>query len=110
MGLRTSFLYTSRDARLHSGENALEKLADEVSQIGARRAFVICPRSVERKTKLLARIEQILGDRYAGAWGGAVQESPRTACEEGARAAREAQADLLIALGGGSAVVRPHDL
>ena len=105
MGLTTTFHYASRDARLYSGANSLQRLADEVSQAAARRAFVICPRSVERKTNLLARIETILGDRYAGAWGGAAQESPRTACEEGAQAAREAQADLLIALGGGSAVV-----
>jgi alcohol dehydrogenase class IV len=60
---------------------------------------------VGEKSSLLPRIESILGDRYAGAFAGAQQESPRVACEEGAEAARKAGADLLIAVGGGSAVV-----
>jgi alcohol dehydrogenase class IV len=105
MRLTNRFHYASRNARLHSGENALEQLAGEVLALGASRAFVICPRSVGEKTSLLPRIEAILADRYAGAWSGAAQESPRVACEEGAEAARKAGADLLIALGGGSAVV-----
>ena len=105
MRLTTTFRYRSRDARLYSGVDALDHLAPEVRSLGAERAFVICPRSVAHKSDLLTRIESILGDRYAGAWSGAAQESPRVACEEGAEAAREAGADLLIAVGGGSAVV-----
>lgn len=105
MRLTTRFRYESRNARLHSGEDALERLASEVERLAAARAFVICPRSVGSETTLLRRVEEILGDRYAGAWAGAARESPRVACEAGAEAARGAGADLLIALGGGSAVV-----
>jgi len=105
MRLNTRFRYESRNARLHSGEGALDQLATEVAGLGADKAFVICPRSVGEKSTLLPRIQAILGRRYAGAWAAAAQESPRHACEEGAEAARKAGADLLIAVGGGSAVV-----
>jgi len=105
MRLTNRFQYSSRNTRLYSGVNALEQLPAETAALGATRAFVICPRSVGERTTLLPRVEALLGDRYAGAWAGAAQESPRAACEAGVEAARKAGADLLIAVGGGSAVV-----
>ena len=80
MNLTRRFRYASRDARVHAGEEALLQLSNEAVALGASRAFVVCPRSVGEKSSLLPRIESILGDRYAGAFAGAQQESPRVAC------------------------------
>lgn len=91
--------------RLYAGENALDKLPVELDRQKARRAFVICGRSVAHKTDLLQRIRDILGERYAGAYDAMDKDSSWRAVKAGAEAARAAEADLLIGLGGGSVIV-----
>lgn len=91
--------------RLHAGRNALDQLPVEVKRQKARRAFVICGQTVARKTDLLGRIEALLGPHYAGAFDGMDKDSSWPAVERAAAAARDAAADLLIALGGGSVIV-----
>lgn len=91
--------------RLHSGKGALEKLVTEVERQKARRAFVICGQTVARKTDLLGRIADNLGDLYAGAFDGMDKDSSFPAVEKGVATAQAADADLLIALGGGSVIV-----
>jgi len=56
------------------------------------------------QSALLADIVRDLGDRYAGVYSGITAHSPRPCVIEGARLAREAGADLLVAVGGGSAI------
>jgi maleylacetate reductase len=53
---------------------------------------------------LLADIVAELGDRYAGVYAGIVAHSPRPCVIEGAARAREAKADLIVAVGGGSVI------
>ena len=91
--------------RLHSGSGALDKLAAEVERQKANRAFVICGQTVAHKTGLLDRISGNLGPLYAGAFDGMDKDSTWPAVERGVEAARAADADLLIAVGGGSVIV-----
>ncbi len=91
--------------RLHSGANALDQLPVEVKRQKAKRAFVICGQTVARKTDLLGRIEAGLGPLYAGAFDAMDKDSSWPAVERAVAAARAADADLLIALGGGSVIV-----
>lgn len=92
--------------RLYSGANALANLGAELDRVGARRAFVNCGRTVATQTDLLARIEAAVGsERYAGHFGAMDKDSSYAACVAARDAAREAGADLLIALGGGSVIV-----
>lgn len=91
--------------RLHAGTNALGQLETEVKRQKAKRAFVICGKTVANKTDLLGRIEGELGPLYAGAFDGMDKDSSWPAVEASVAAARAAGADLLIALGGGSVIV-----
>jgi len=91
--------------RLYAGENALDNLPTEVDRQKAKRAFVICGRTVATKTNLLQRIQDKLGDKYAGAFGAMDKDSTWPAVRAGVEAARAADADLLIGLGGGSVIV-----
>ncbi|MPY76750.1 MAG: iron-containing alcohol dehydrogenase [Alphaproteobacteria bacterium] len=91
--------------RLHSGENALDQLEDEVERRKAKRAYVICGRTVATKTDLLGRIAANLGPLYAGAFQAMDKDSSWPAVRDAVEAARAAEADLLIALGGGSVIV-----
>jgi alcohol dehydrogenase class IV len=106
MDLRSrTFRAVGYPLRLHSGENALDQLKDEVERQKAKRAYVICGRTVATKTGLLGRIAANLGPLYAGAFQAMDKDSSWPAVREAVEAARAAEADLLIALGGGSVIV-----
>lgn len=105
MDLVTSFRYVSSPARIHAGRDALGQLPAEVRRSGAQRAFVVCGRSVARGSDLLGRVRETLGELYAGAFDAVQAESPLPSVYAGVAAARAAGADLIAAVGGGSAVV-----
>lgn len=90
--------------RLYSGKDALEQLPAELKRRGARRAFIVCGRSVSRRTDLIARIRRILGADCAGVYDEMEKESPLRCVQAAADAARAAAADLLVAVGAGSVI------
>ncbi len=91
--------------RLHAGLNALDHLADEVRRTKAQRAFVVCGQTVAHKTNLMQRIKAQLVALYAGVFDAMDKDSSWPAVQQGIEAARAAEADLLIAVGGGSVMV-----
>jgi alcohol dehydrogenase class IV len=92
--------------RLHCGRQVIEQdLLQAVERAGAKRAFVVCSRSVNRRTDIVRRIEAVLGDRYAGVYDGIEKDSTFASVRNATQAARECAADLLIAVGGGSVIV-----
>ena len=92
--------------RLHCGPQVIEQgLRDAVDRAGAKRAFVVCSPSVNRRTDLVRRIETALGHRYAGVFDSIEKDSSYASVRAAKHAAREAAADLLIAVGGGSVIV-----
>lgn len=102
----TSFRAAGHTWRLHCGLAAIEEgLKDAVDRLRAKRAFVICSPSVSRRTDTVARIAAALGDRYVGVFDGIEKDSTYASVSAGKRAAVEAGADLLIAVGGGSVIV-----
>jgi alcohol dehydrogenase class IV len=100
-----TFRAVSYPWRLYSGDNALQHLGDEVKRAGAKRAFVICGNTVAHRTPLVARIQAEIGDRYAGVFDRMDKDSTFPAVQAATEAARAAEADLLIAVGGGSVIV-----
>lgn len=98
------FRATGYALRLYSGKDALEHLPAELKRRKARRAFVVCGRSVSRRTDLVSRIRRILGESCAGVFDEMEKESPLPAVQRAADAARSANADLLIAVGAGSVI------
>ena len=89
--------------RVVYGKPAGPALRAEAERLGARRVFVTTSKSVAQSA-LLADVIRDLGDRYAGVYSGITAHSPRTCVIEGAKLAREAGADLLVAVGGGSVI------
>jgi alcohol dehydrogenase class IV len=96
------FRATSYPLRLYSGKDALENLPVELKRARSKRAFIVCGRSVSRKTDLITRIRRILGDDCAGVFDEMDKDTSIDAVTRAAAAAREAQADLLISVGAGS--------
>jgi alcohol dehydrogenase class IV len=90
--------------RVYSGECALGNIKAEVARNRAKRAFIVCGRSVSRKTPLIGHIRERLGELYAGVYDEMEKDSPLAPVLAARDAAREAQADLVIAVGGGSVI------
>ncbi|MGA3003256.1 MAG: iron-containing alcohol dehydrogenase [Acetobacteraceae bacterium] len=92
--------------RLYCGAQAIEQsLREAVDRAGAKRAFVVCSPSVNRRTDTVRRIAAALGDRYAGVYDGIEKDSTYASVCAARDAATDAAADLLIAVGGGSVIV-----
>jgi alcohol dehydrogenase class IV len=102
----TAFRAAGYAWRLHCGRNVIEHgLAEAVQRANAQRAFVVCSASVNRRTDIVRRIEATLGPHYAGVFDGIEKDSTYASVLAATQAARDAGADLLIAVGGGSVIV-----
>lgn len=103
---RYDFLARGFPWRLYSGPETLENyLKEEVVRNGAKRAFVVCSKSITGKTTIVQRIKESLGDLYAGVFDGIEVDSTYRSVVAATEAARAANADLLIAAGGGSVII-----
>jgi alcohol dehydrogenase class IV len=101
-----SFRAVVHSLRLHSGRKVIEGgLRETVNRAKAKRAFVVCSRSVNQRTDSVRRIAATLGDLYAGVFDGIEKDSTFASVCAAKEAAVAAGADLLIAVGGGSVMV-----
>jgi len=89
--------------RVIYGKPAADALAEELKRTGARRVFVTTTRSITNGA-LVARIVAALGERFCGKFDAIAAHSPREAAIAGAALIREARADLVVAVGGGSVI------
>jgi alcohol dehydrogenase class IV len=97
--------------RLYCGQQVIEQgLKEATDRARAKRAFVVCSPSVNHRTDIVRRIEAALGDRYAGVFDGIEKDSAYASVCAAKRAANEAAADMLIAVGGGSVIVATRAL
>ena len=96
------FRAVSYPLRLYSGQDALEQLPAELKRHGAKRAFIVCGRTVSRSLGLIAHIRTILGPACAGVFDEMDKDTTLDAVVRAARAARDANADLLVSVGAGS--------
>ena len=84
------------------GEPYAEAVVREVDRLDARSVFVIASGTLARETPLVERLRETLGNRFAGLCAKIGAHTPRTDVVAAANAAREAHADLIVTLGGGS--------
>jgi len=90
--------------RVIYGRAASEAIRDETERLGAKRVFLIASRTLNSKTDEIEKIKRTLGDKHAATFDGIAQHTTRKQAAEVARHANEARADLVVAVGGGSAV------
>jgi alcohol dehydrogenase class IV len=83
------FKHRSFPLSLHAGKGAINELRGEVDRTRAKRAFIVCGKSVAYKTDLIARVQANLGDKFAGVFDGVETSSPLPSVRAGAAAARE---------------------
>lgn len=91
--------------RIHFGRTALSHLAEEIERYGKRVLLVYGGGSIKR-IGLYEQVMSILGDCGAEVWElGGVQPNPRLSLvRKGIELCREHQVQLVLAVGGGSAI------
>jgi alcohol dehydrogenase class IV len=100
-----AFQHLAPAFRLFSGPDSLDQLGRELDRAGSRRALILCGRSVVRQDALVALLRDAIGARCAGLFDGVQAHSPAPAVQAAAEALRRAEADAVVAVGGGSASV-----
>jgi maleylacetate reductase len=98
-----SYQYPSMEFVIY-GKPAAEALREEAERLDARRVFLIVSRTLNTKTDEIEKIRLGLKDRYAGTFDGIPQHTTREVVVQAAAQARDAKADLIVAVGGGSVV------
>ena len=84
------------------GEDAAAAAKAEAQRLGAENVFLLVSGTLNRETDEVEKLRQALGNTYCGTHDDMPAHSPREAVVACANAMREAKADLLISLGGGS--------
>ncbi|SKD02157.1 maleylacetate reductase [Burkholderia sp. YR290] len=103
MRSRGTHLFPMMD-RVIFGRPAAATVAAEAERLGSKRVFLIVSRTLNTTTPEIGKIAAALGERYAGVFDGVAQHTTREGALATTRAAREAGADLIVAVGGGSVV------
>jgi maleylacetate reductase len=98
-----SYQYPAMDSVIY-GKPAAEALREEAERLGAKRVFLIASRTLNTATDEIEKTRSALGDRYAGTFDGIPQHTTREVVVQTAARAKEAGADLVVAIGGGSVV------
>ncbi len=104
-GLKAGSFTVQAQERIVFGTPADSAVVTEAVRYGAGRVFVISTGSLSRLDDgPLQRIVRALGSRHVGTRSAIRAHSPREDVIAAAAAARAAQADLLVAVGGGSVI------
>ena len=96
-----NFTYNSLPGRVIFGAGCRERLAPEIEQLGSTRALILSTPGHEREAKELAKG---VGKPAAGHFPGAVMHTPVAVSEQAVNLARLANADCIVAFGGGSTI------
>jgi maleylacetate reductase len=95
------FVYQGTPSRVVFEWGALDRLPDELSTLGARRALIL---STPEQRPLAERVAAILGERAAGICAQAVMHVPVEVAHAAREMAGELGADCCVAIGGGSTI------
>lgn len=98
-----SYQYPTMESVIY-GKPAAEALREEAERLGAKRVYLIASRTLNTTTDEIEKIRQALGERHVETFDGIPQHTTREVVVKVARQAKDAKADLVVAIGGGSVV------
>ncbi|NBT78137.1 MAG: maleylacetate reductase [Betaproteobacteria bacterium] len=90
--------------RVHFGVTAAEALQQEIAQRASERVVIVTSRTLNRTTSVVTNLAQQLGDRVVGIFDECVEHTPRNSVIALAAVLRDARADLVVSLGGGTVI------
>ena len=84
------------------GQPAAQAVAEQVRRIGAQRVFLMVSGTLNRETDEIEQVRRALGNYCVGTFAAMPPHTPRSAVIAAAQQARDAKADLIVTVGGGS--------
>lgn len=96
-----AFTHDVRAPRVVFGAGVLERIPEELDRLGAARVLII---RTPRRGDAVERVAAAVGARLAGVFDGARMHVPAEVADAALVEARRVDADLCIAVGGGSAI------
>jgi alcohol dehydrogenase len=100
-----SFQHITSPLRLFSGADSLKQLDRELGRANSQRAAIFCGSSLAREGSPLTLVKDAIGNRLAGVFSGVRAHSPVPAVQAGAEELKRLEADAVVVVGGGSAIV-----
>src|SRR5215831_3420330 len=94
-------VFTKMDEVVY-GKPAAATVAELVKRHGAERVFLMASGTLNRETDEIDKLRRALGNHCVGTFDKMPPHTPRQAVIAAAEQAREAKADLIVTLGGGS--------
>ena len=88
--------------RVYFGRPFIEVVVEEADRLSARRVFLLVSNTLNNKTDEINKLKSALGDRFAALYDDIPAHIPRDAVLRAAAVARNAGADLIVSVGGGS--------
>lgn len=88
--------------QVHYGKPVAQSVAELVKAHGAERVFLMVSGTLNRETDEVEKVRLALGNKCVGTFDRMPAHSPRSAIIAATTQAREARADLIVTLGGGS--------
>ena len=98
----TSYRYNPLHQDIICAETAIDELPRTLDGFGCGRAMITCGPTILRACNVVPRVQEALGQRYAGTYSGVAPHSPVETVEAGVEMAKEVQPDVFISVGGGS--------
>jgi maleylacetate reductase len=103
--LTTAFTYEALpQERVHFGKSVRETLGAEVDRLGAKRVFIATSKTLRNESGAISLLASTLGSKCAAIFDGIAEHSKLDGVSAAVSAAREAKADLLVGVGGGSII------
>lgn len=102
---QTGFRHIAPEFRTYAGSRALSGLGSELRRASGERVVLIGSPSVVRYPEPLHRLREVLEDRLVGEFWSVQEHSPEPIVRSAAELLADREADTVIAVGGGSAVV-----
>ena len=100
-----SFQQVIYPMRLFGGSDCLGKLGRDLDRLGSSKAVIFCGSSLAQQGSQIDLIKSAMGERCAGVFAGVRAHSPVPAVQAAAEELERLNADAVVAVGGGSAVV-----
>ncbi|MEU6096370.1 iron-containing alcohol dehydrogenase [Streptomyces sp. NPDC047079] len=94
-----TFVYTSHPSRVVFGSGTVDRLREEVERLGRQRVLLLAAPNLAWAS---ARVREALGDLVAAEFDDAAMHTPVEVTEQAMAVLRDASADCLVAVGGGS--------
>ena len=90
--------------RVHFGKSVRQALGDEVERLGAKRVFIATSKTLRNESGAISLLATTLGSKCVAIFDGIAEHAQLATVMNAVAVAREAKADLLVGVGGGTII------